>query len=55
MFTRVGDIALVIADWSLMGTGVDGSEVDMSGGTGDVACRGPDGWKFIVDNPFGTG
>jgi ketosteroid isomerase-like protein len=51
----VGDIALVIADWSLMGTGVDGSEVDMSGGTADVARRGPDGWKFIVDNPFGTG
>lgn len=51
----VGDIALVIANWSLIGASVDGSEVDMSGGTADVARRGPDGWKFIVDNPFGTG
>jgi ketosteroid isomerase-like protein len=51
----VGDIALVIADWSLKGTGADGSEVDMSGSTADVARRGPDGWKFVVDNPFGTG
>jgi hypothetical protein len=31
------------------------SEVDMSDSTADVARRGPDGWKFIVDNPFGTG
>jgi ketosteroid isomerase-like protein len=51
----VRDVALVIADWSLKGTGADGSEVDMSGSTADVARRGPDGWKFIVDNPFGTG
>jgi ketosteroid isomerase-like protein len=51
----VGDVAVVIADWSLKGTGADGSEVDMSGSTADVARRGPDGWKFVVDNPFGTG
>jgi ketosteroid isomerase-like protein len=51
----VRDVALVIADWSLKGTGADGSEVDLSGSTADVARRGPDGWKFVVDNPFGTG
>jgi hypothetical protein len=28
--------------------------VDMSGSTADVARRGADGWKFVVDNPFGT-
>jgi hypothetical protein len=49
-----GDIALVIADWSLKGTGADGSDVDMSGRTADVARRGTDGWKFVIDNPFGT-
>ncbi|HEY6686585.1 MAG TPA: hypothetical protein VI094_10320 [Propionibacteriaceae bacterium] len=49
-----GDIALVVVDWSLKGTGADGSEVDMSGATADVARRGPDGWKFVIDNPFGT-
>ena len=50
-----GDIALVIADWSLKGTAADGTAVDMSGSTADVAHRGPDGWKFLIDNPFGTG
>ena len=50
----VRDVALVIADWSLKGTGADGSEVDMSGSAAEVARRGADGWKFIVDNPFGT-
>lgn len=49
-----GDIALAIADWSLKGKGADGSDVDMSGSTADVARRGPDGWKFVIDNPFGT-
>ncbi|HEX6759710.1 MAG TPA: nuclear transport factor 2 family protein [Propionibacteriaceae bacterium] len=49
-----GDIALVIADWSLKGTGADGSDVDMSGSTADIARRGPGGWKFVIDNPFGT-
>jgi ketosteroid isomerase-like protein len=49
-----GDIALVIADWSLKGTAADGTAVDMSGSTADVARRGPDGWKFLIDNPFGT-
>jgi len=39
------DIALVIADWSLKGGGADGSDVDMSGGTADVARRGADGWE----------
>ncbi len=50
-----GDIALVIADWSLRGKGADGSDVDMSGSTADIARRGPEGWRFVVDNPFGTG
>jgi hypothetical protein len=26
----------------------------MSGTTADVARRGPDGWKYVIDNPFGT-
>jgi UDP-N-acetyl-2-amino-2-deoxyglucuronate dehydrogenase len=42
-------------DWSLKGTVADGTAVDMSGSTADVAHRGPDGWKFLIDNPFGTG
>jgi ketosteroid isomerase-like protein len=49
-----GDLALVIADWTLKGVGSDGKEVDLSGSTSDVLRRGEDGWKFAIDNPFGT-
>jgi ketosteroid isomerase-like protein len=49
-----GDLALVIADWTLKGTGPDGKAVDLSGSTADVLRRGADGWKFVIDNPFGT-
>jgi ketosteroid isomerase-like protein len=48
------DVALVIADCSLNGTGADGSDVEMSASTADVARRPSDGWKKGVDNPFGT-
>jgi ketosteroid isomerase-like protein len=49
-----GDIALLISDWSLKGKGADGSDVNMSGTTADVARRGREGWKYVIDNPFGT-
>lgn len=49
-----GDIALLISDWSLKGKAADGSNVDLSGTTADVARHGPDGWKYVIDNPFGT-
>ena len=49
-----GDIALLISDWSLKGKTADGSDVNLSGTTADVARRGPDGWKYVIDNPFGT-
>jgi ketosteroid isomerase-like protein len=49
-----GDIALLISDWTIKGKANDGSNVDLSGTTADVARRGPDGWKYVIDNPFGT-
>jgi ketosteroid isomerase-like protein len=49
-----GDIALLISDWRLRGKAADGSDVDLTGTTADVARRGPDGWKYVIDNPFGT-
>ena len=49
-----GDIALLISDWSLKGKGADGSDVNISGTTADVARRGREGWKYVIDNPFGT-
>lgn len=49
-----GDLALGIADWTLKGTAADGNQVDLSGTTADILRRGDDGWKFALDNPFGT-
>jgi uncharacterized protein (TIGR02246 family) len=50
----MGDVALAIADWAIKGTAADGSDMDLQGTTADVLRRGPDGWKFAIDNPFGT-
>lgn len=51
---ETGDIGLVVADWELSGTGPDGSPVELEGSTADVVRRGTDGWKLVIDNPFGT-
>jgi ketosteroid isomerase-like protein len=50
-----GDIALLIVDWSLRGTGHDGTAVDLHGTATDVTRRGGDGvWRYVIDNPSGT-
>jgi ketosteroid isomerase-like protein len=50
-----GDIALLIVDWTISGTGPDGAHVDIQGTATDVARRGSDGfWRYVIDNPFGT-
>ncbi|MFL0460377.1 YybH family protein [Kytococcus sedentarius] len=49
------DIALLIVDWTIAGTGPDGQAVNVQGTATDVARRGGDGaWRYIIDNPFGT-
>lgn len=49
------DIALLIVDWAIEGTGPDGAPVRLRGTATDVARRGPEGtWRYIIDNPFGT-
>lgn len=48
------DIALLIYDWTIKGTDTSGNQVDLAGSTADVARRGPNGWRFVIDNPFGT-
>ncbi len=51
----VDDLALLIVDWSIRGTGPDGREVNLEGTASDVARRGADGkWRYVIDNPFGT-
>jgi ketosteroid isomerase-like protein len=49
------DIALLIVDWSMQGTGPQGHPVDLRGTAADVIRRGADGrWRYVIDNPFGT-
>lgn len=46
---------LAVADWAIAGTAPDGSEVALAGATADVAVYDEDhGWRYSVDNPFGT-
>lgn len=53
---RKGDLALLIVDWVIDGTGRDGGAVHVEGTATDVARRGSDGrWRYAIDNPFGLG
>lgn len=49
----VGDIALLVYDWTITGTS-NGNPVNLAGTTADVARLGADGWRLVLDNPFGT-
>jgi ketosteroid isomerase-like protein len=52
--TESGQVALIVGDWSLEGTGPDGSAVTMNGRFRDVLHRQSDGsWLIAIDNPFG--
>ena len=48
-------LALVIGEWSFVGTGPDGQPVTLTGHSADVLRRQPDSsWRFVIDNPWGT-
>lgn len=50
-----GDIAQLVLDWTIDGTGPDGSHVHLEGSASDVVRRGPDGrWRYLIDNGLGT-
>ena len=50
-----GDIAQIVVDWSIDGTGPDGEHVHVEGTASDVARRGADGrWRYLIDNRLGT-
>ena len=52
---EVGDLALVVGDWSFNGTGPDGEPVKLAARNADVLRRQADGsWRFVIDNPWGT-
>jgi uncharacterized protein (TIGR02246 family) len=50
-----GDIAQIVLDWSIDGTGPDGEHVHVEGSASDVVHRGADGfWRYVIDNNLGT-
>jgi ketosteroid isomerase-like protein len=50
-----GDIAEIVLDWSIDGTGPDGEHVHVEGSASDIARRGADGlWRTLIDNRRGT-
>jgi ketosteroid isomerase-like protein len=52
---EVGDLALVVGEWTFNGTGPDGEAVKLAARNADVLRRQADGsWRFVIDNPWGT-
>jgi uncharacterized protein (TIGR02246 family) len=53
---EASNLALVTTVWSFAGTGPDGKPVHLSARSADVLRRQADGsWRFVIDNPWGTG
>jgi len=49
------NIAQIVLDWSIDGTGPAGKHVHIGGSASDVVRRGADGlWRFLIDNNHGT-
>ena len=50
-----GDIAEIVVDWAIDGTGPDGKHVHVEASASDIARRGADGlWRTLIDNRRGT-
>jgi ketosteroid isomerase-like protein len=50
-----GDIAEIVVDWSIDGTGPDSKHIHLEGSASDIARRGADGlWRTLIDNRRGT-
>jgi quercetin dioxygenase-like cupin family protein len=49
------DIAQIVLDWSIDGTGPDGKHAHLGGSASDIVRRGADGrWRYLIDNNQGT-
>jgi ketosteroid isomerase-like protein len=52
---EMGDLAVNTPNWTLTGTGPDGTPIVMEGSGFNVMRRQADGsWKMTIDNPWGT-
>jgi ketosteroid isomerase-like protein len=51
----VGELALLVTDWSIRGRTTDGHTLDLGGTATDIARLGGDGvWRYVIDNPMGS-
>jgi len=51
---QVGDVALILNDWTINGRQPDGEVVNLTGRSTDVVRRGEDGgWRFYIDCVWG--
>jgi uncharacterized protein (TIGR02246 family) len=49
---QAGNLAVLHGEWSLAGTGPDGSPVSLAGTTTEVVRKQPDGtWLYVIDLP----
>lgn len=52
---QAGDVAQYCARWSIDGTDLTGTAVQLGGRSSSILRCQPDGrWLFLVDNPWGT-
>lgn len=50
-----GDIAVLRARWTFIGTNADGESIERTGRSIEVVRRQPDGtWRFVIDLPSGA-
>ncbi|HEY8599277.1 MAG TPA: nuclear transport factor 2 family protein [Thermomicrobiales bacterium] len=48
-----GDLVLLHAEWTVNGTGPDGSPIALAARSSEVIRRQADGsWRYIIDNPY---
>jgi ketosteroid isomerase-like protein len=52
---QASDLALLITEWSINGTGPDGKPINLTGRGTVVLRRQSDGtWLMVIENPWGT-
>jgi ketosteroid isomerase-like protein len=50
-----GNLALLITEWTLVGTDPSGKSINLAGRGTIVFRRQPDGnWLMVIENPWGT-
>jgi ketosteroid isomerase-like protein len=52
---QAGNLALLITEWSIVGTEPDGKPINLTGrGTVVLRSQSDGGWLMVIENPWGT-